>query len=86
MREIKIFNTLVFGNFSGNGGGGRKCKDPNTEYFGTNLNIRNNGPRNKVTQSLSDIYDNFLWTFLQYIGAELILILFLSFQVLKSLF
>ena len=37
-----------FGNSGGSGGGRRRCTERDTEYFGTNLSIRNNGPRNKV--------------------------------------
>ena len=53
----------IFGSFSdfggnngggGGGGGRRRCTERDTEYFGTNLSIRNNGPRNKVV--LSDWY------------------------------
>ena len=34
---------------SGGSGGGRKCTQRDTEFFGTNLNIRKNGPNNKVS-------------------------------------
>ena len=41
----------------GGSGGGRppkgKCTERDVEYFGTQLNIRNNGPRNKVSFSLN---------------------------------
>ena len=54
--QLHSFLTFFFdtfpGNFGGNGGnngGGRRgCTERDTEYFGTNLSIRNNGPRNKV--------------------------------------
>lgn len=42
------------GGGSFNPGGGSfnpgRCKDRGVEYFGTNLDIRNNGPRNKVRE------------------------------------
>ena len=35
--------------FRTGGGGKRRCTERGVEYFGAELNIRNNGPRNKVS-------------------------------------